>query len=308
MNSVEIKLPIRVLVVKLNTSDPYIEESYNECITFLLSKTCEVYIEDLECTQNNAIKLTENIKSQISLLVTLGGDGTVIWATSLFKDHEVPPVVSFNLGSLGFMAKFPPVSITQTLEKVLSSPRVTIEKHSRLKYVIKDDEHTYKGLSSNEICVDRGSFGNLLELEIFIEGDFCTTAVGDGLLIATPSGSTAYSLSAGGSIVHFGIPSILITPICPHSLSFRPLIVPDSVKIMLRIPESSRLGGYVNIDGREKIKLNLGGTIEISNSDCPVPYVILEEGYQNWVGKLRDILGWNDRGRQKILKQNPNKL
>ena len=183
-----------------------------------------------------------------------------------------------------------------------------IEKHSRLKYVIKDEENTYKGLASNEICIDRGSFGNLLELEIYLEGDFCTTAVGDGLLIATPSGSTAYSLSAGGSIVHYAIPSILITPICPHSLSFRPLIVPESVRISLKINEASRMGGFVNIDGREKIKLNLGACVEISISDSPVPYVILEQGYSNWVGKLRDILGWNDRRKQKIMRTGSNKL
>ena len=302
MLTTAMKLPVRVLLVKRNNSDSYIDEIFNECISFLTSRSCEVYLEDSECNQNNTMKFTDRIKSFISLLVTIGGDGTVIWATSLFRESEIPPVVSFNLGSLGFMAKFPPTNITETLERILSSPSLMIEKHSRLKYVIKDEENTYKGLASNEICIDRGSFGNLLELEIYLEGDFCTTAVGDGLLIATPSGSTAYSLSAGGSIVHHQLPSILITPICPHSLSFRPLIVPESVRITLKINEASRMGGFVNIDGREKIKLNLGACVEITNSDSPVPYVILEQGYSSWVGKLRDILGWNDRRRQKIMR------
>jgi NAD kinase len=301
--AMKIKLthPVNVLVVKKNTTESNLVEIYNECITLLLSKDCQVYTEDSDWNHNNTVKFTPNLQSKINLLVTLGGDGTVIWATSLFKDCEIPPVVSFNLGSLGFMARFPPTNVSETLQNILSSEYLTVEKNSLLKYFIQDEEHSYRGICSNEICVDRGSFGNLLEVEIYLEGVFCTTAVGDGLLVATPSGSTAYSLSAGGSIVNYGIPCILITPICPHSLSFRPLVVPDSVKITLKIPENSRMAGFVNIDGREKIRIGLGSVVEIALADHAVSYVILEEGYRNWVGKLRDILGWNDRRRQKIL-------
>lgn len=271
MNRIRLETPTNVLIIKRIASEEFLKEIFEECVNFLVSKACIVYLEDSDVKHNNTQKFQENQIQKINLVITLGGDGTVIWAASLFKDGAVPPVVSFNLGSLGFMAKFPPVNIVSTLEQILSSETILIETHSRLKYVLRDGDYSFSGFSTNEICIDRGSYGNILEQEIYLGGEYCTTAVGDGLLIATPCGSTAYSLSAGGSIVHYGIPGILITPICPHSLSFRPLIVPDTVNITLKIPETSRLCGWVNIDGHTKLKAGLGSTIEIKTSEFGIP-------------------------------------
>ena len=91
---------------------------------------------------------------------------------------------------------------------------------------------------------------------MYLDGEFCTTAIGDGLIIATPCGSTAYSLSAGGSIVHPNVPSILVTPICPHSLSFRPILLPDSVVLTIKLADSSRIPAWVGLDGNSKFKLS----------------------------------------------------
>jgi NAD+ kinase len=271
MNRIRLQRPTNVLLIKRIALETEIMLIFEECINFLISKSCVIFLEEVDPQSNNVQKFEPNQTQNINLIVTIGGDGTVIWAASLFKDVAVPPIAAFNFGSLGFMTKFSPTNINNTLDRILSSEYISVETHSRLKYIIRDGDYTFSGFSTNEICIDRGANGNILEIEIYLGGEYCTTAVGDGLLIATPCGSTAYSLSAGGSIVHYGIPGILITPICPHSLSFRPLVVPDSVIINLRIPENSRLCGWVNIDGHTKLKANIGSLIEIKVCDHGIP-------------------------------------
>ncbi|OMJ88633.1 hypothetical protein SteCoe_9416 [Stentor coeruleus] len=261
----------------------------------------------MKTTNENQITLfikQQNI-NKIQLVITLGGDGTVIWAANIFENISVPPILSFNMGSLGFIAKYPASSIIKVVNTVLESESIFIDLHSKLTYQVFEGENILTGTCINEVCIDRGINGSLIELEVYLNNEYCTTAIGDGLLIATPNGSTAYSLSAGGSIVHCAIPSILITPICPHSLSFRPLIIPDSVIIKLKVSENSRHLPWFNIDGSNKRKINLGTVIEIKLSEFCIPYVVLDDGYSNWIGRLRDILGWNDRQRQKALKHSP---
>lgn len=261
-----------VLLIRRIGFDPVLEDLFEVTIKFLCSRGCAVYTEekflDGELTE---VFLKDDAAEKIQLIVTLGGDGTVIWAANLFDGVIVPPILAFNLGSLGFMAKYPASSALDVLNIVLGSEKVFLDLHSKLMYQVIDGDNIVTGTCMNEICIDRGVNGSLIELEVYLNEEYCTTAIGDGLLIATPNGSTAYSLSAGGSIVHCAIPSILITPICPHSLSFRPVIVPDSVVIKLKVPEDARHSPWINIDGANKYKINLGTIIEIKLSEFCIP-------------------------------------
>ena len=297
---------LHILVIKKLSIEEPLDTYFSNSIDYLLSKKCIIYTEIKHPDNQNIILFSVEHASKINLIFTLGGDGTVIWATKLFHNMPIPPIVAFNFGSLGFMTIFPSRNVITILDQILDSPSLSLEIYSRLKYTIIDGNNCLQGECTNEICIDRGAYGSLIELEVYLNGVYCTTAVGDGLLIATPCGSTAYSLSAGGSIVHHAIPSMLITPICPHSLSFRPLIVPDSIIITLRIPNNSRSTGWVNIDGATKHKLGLGAVLEIKISEFCIPCklyldVVLENGYSNWISRLRDVLGWNDRKRQKAI-------
>ncbi|OMJ78195.1 hypothetical protein SteCoe_22041 [Stentor coeruleus] len=307
---VKIQIPQNphVLLIRRPGHDPILDSLFEQTIKLLISKDCNVYTEMkiLDGNQTNLFIKEQNI-NKIQLVITLGGDGTVIWAVNLFDGKTVPPILAFNMGSLGFIAKYPASSIIEVINTVLESENIFIDLHSKLTYTIYEGENILTGTCINEVCIDRGINGSLIELEVYLNDEYCTVAIGDGLLIATPNGSTAYSLSAGGSIVHCAIPSILITPICPHSLSFRPIIVPDSVIIKLKVPEDSRYLPWFNIDGLNKRKISLGAVIEIRLSEFCIPYVALDDGYSNWIGRLRDILGWNNRQRQKSLK-NPSTL
>lgn len=259
-----------VLVVRKLSKDVTIENHYKDCVKFLLGKGCVVYTELNSIRIENTMIFSQDDCSKIEVLVTLGGDGTVIWATKLFQGYPVPPVISFNLGTLGFMAKFTSEHILKTLNQIIQASSLTLELYTQLHYTITEGENTICGQGTNEICVDKGAHTSLIELDLYLNEEFCTTLVGDGIIIATPCGSTAYSLSAGGPIV-YQIPSILITPICPHSLSFRPLVIPDNFKITLKVPDKARLLVWISIDGNTRHKLSVGSSIEIRKSEFSIP-------------------------------------
>ena len=276
----------KILIVRRLAFDAHLEVIYQSIIEFLLTRSCSVFVESNTTENKAALIFSQDLASQINLIISLGGDGTVIWAIKLFNNLPIPPIIAFNFGSLGFMATFSLSNGIETLKKILDSSEVNLELFSRLQYTIIDGDNLLQGQASNEICIDRGAYGNVMEVEVYLNGEYCTTSVGDGLLIATPCGSTAYSLSAGGSIVHNTIAGILITPICPHSLSFRPLIIPDSVVITLKVPVDGRVSGWVKIDGATKYKLGFGAIIEIKVSEFSIPCkgyldVILDNGYTN---------------------------
>jgi NAD+ kinase len=122
----------------------------------------------------------------------------------------------------------------------------------------------------NEVVIDRGPAAYISNLDVYCNGAPITCVQGDGLLVATPTGSTAYSVSAGGSIVHPSVPAILLTPICPHSLSFRPIVVPSTVELKVQVPLDARNSAWVSMDGRNRLRLNQGDFVRITVSHYPV--------------------------------------
>eukprot|EP00056_Hartaetosiga_gracilis_P011614 m.176739 g.176739 ORF g.176739 m.176739 type:complete len:806 (+) comp13536_c0_seq3:91-2508(+) len=162
-----------------------------------------------------------------------------------------------------------------------------------------DQDFTYEIL--NEIVVDRGPSPYLTKLLVFVGDVMVTTVQGDGLIVATPTGSTAYSLAAGGSMCHPSVPCVLITPICPHSLSFRPIIVPASVPVRIKVPLSARNPAYVSFDGRNRQKLDMGMSVVLSPSRHPIPTISRNSVSTDWFRSLSHCLGWNIRESQKAF-------
>ncbi|KAJ2782775.1 hypothetical protein H4R18_002092 [Coemansia javaensis] len=152
----------------------------------------------------------------------------------------------------------------------------------------------------NEVVVDRGPSPYLSQIELYGDGSHLTTVEADGLCLATPTGSTAYSLAAGGSLVHPEIPAILVTPICPHTLSFRPMLLPDSMVLRVVLPPDSRNTAWASFDGRHRIELRRGDHIQITASKYPLPTVCASQSQtQDWMASLSRCLNWNERKRQK---------
>lgn len=152
----------------------------------------------------------------------------------------------------------------------------------------------------NEIVIDRGPFAALVELNCYCDGLEITKIAADGIIIATPTGSTAYSLSAGGSMTHPSVPTMLFTPICPHTLSFRPLLFHDSATLKIEFPMSSRTASaYVSFDGKNRVQLERGDCITVRVSSFPVPSICRVNENQDWFESMITNLNWNQRRAQK---------
>ncbi|KAJ3676271.1 hypothetical protein LUZ60_003683 [Juncus effusus] len=264
--------------------------------------TNDTYFDFIQTWQDDEeIKL---LHTKVDLVVTLGGDGTVLWAASMFKG-PVPPVVAFALGSLGFMTPFPSEQYRECLSNVLKSP-FSITLRSRLQCQVireaaKDElELEEPILVLNEVTIDRGISSYLTYLECYCDSSFVTCVQGDGLIISTTSGSTAYSLAAGGSMVHPQVPAILFTPICPHSLSFRPLILPEYVTLRVQVPFNSRGQAWASFDGKDRKQLAPGDALICSMAPWPVPTACLVDSTTDFLRSIHEGLHWNLRKSQSF--------
>ncbi|XP_044504689.1 NAD(H) kinase 1-like isoform X3 [Mangifera indica] len=242
------------------------------------------------------------LHTKVDLVITLGGDGTVLWAASMFKG-PVPPIVPFSLGSLGFMTPFHSEHYRDCLDSVLTGPISITLRHRLQCHVIRDaakNEHEINEpiLVLNEVTIDRGISSFLTNLECYCDNSFVTCVQGDGLILSTTSGSTAYSLAAGGSMVHPQVPGILFTPICPHSLSFRPLILPEHVTVRVQVPFNSRSPAWVSFDGKDRKQLAAGDTLVCSMAPWPVPTACQVDSTEDFLQSIHDGLHWNLRKTQ----------
>ncbi|KAH0987592.1 hypothetical protein GBA52_014769 [Prunus armeniaca] len=244
------------------------------------------------------------LHTKVDLVVTLGGDGTVLWAASMFKG-PVPPVVPFSLGSLGFMTPFHSERYREYLDSILKGPISITLRHRLQCHVIREaakNEYETEGpiLVLNEVTIDRGISSYLTNLECYCDNSFVTCVQGDGLILSTTSGSTAYSLAAGGSMVHPQVPGILFTPICPHSLSFRPLILPEHVTLRVQVPFNSRSHAWASFDGKDRKRLAAGDALVCSMAPWPVPTACQVDSTSDFLNSIHDGLHWNLRKTQSF--------
>ena len=265
--------------------------------------------------------------------MTLGGDGPILASAREFMHTWCPPIIAFGLGTLGYMCSFSYETYKKTLESILlaesykekpPSERPGVQFRSRLKLSIVNGNprkqiitHSVEGdqmlverdvfrlHALNEIVVDRGPSQSLSSILLFIDDIYLTEVSGDGLIFSTPTGSSAYNLSAGGPLVHNDVPCIMMTPICPHSLSFRPLTLPSSATVKLAVPENARSSAWIGIDGDYRFELMRGEMLEIEMSLSSVPFVFFEDTnlMDVWTKRLVHLLNWNKRPSQKSLKK-----
>ncbi|KAK7351094.1 hypothetical protein VNO77_10274 [Canavalia gladiata] len=250
---------------------------------------------------------TCDLHEKVDFVACLGGDGVILHASNLFRG-AVPPVVSFNLGSLGFLTSHNFEDYQQDLRQVIHGNNtrdgvyITLRMRLRCEIFRKGKPVPGKVFDIlNEAVVDRGSNPYLSKIECYEHGRLITKVQGDGVIVATPTGSTAYSTAAGGSMVHPNVPCMLFTPICPHSLSFRPVILPDSAQLELKIPEDARSNAWVSFDGKRRQQLSRGDSVQISMSQHPLPTVNKFDQTGDWFHSLIRCLNWNERLDQKAL-------
>ena len=184
-----------------------------------------------------------------------------------------------------------------------SNNNINISMRMRLECSIINREGSVRARFNvlNEVVIDRGSSPYLASLETFCDETHLTTVQADGIIFSTPTGSTAYSMAAGGSVVHPVVPAILVTPICPHVLSFRSMVFPDHVVIRCTVPENARADACVAFDGRYRRLLHRGDSVVIRMSPHPVPTIDRSDHTADWLGSLKRNFNFNTRAQQKPL-------
>ena len=220
----------------------------------------------------------------------LGGDGTFLSAVRWIGDQKIP-ILGVKFGDLGFLAETDENSLLRVGEAVLKG---AFKTRPRMRLQIKIDRHgkeTSKETVLNDVVINRGASAHLAHIQTYINEHFLTEYRADGLIVSTPTGSTAYSLAAGGPIVHPGVNSILLSPICPFTLTNRPLLVPDSVRIKIRLAEKSS-DAIVTFDGQAVREIDERDVITIQKGDHPISVITLLD-HDDYFDLLKTKLRWS---------------
>ncbi|XP_054194383.1 NAD kinase isoform X1 [Homo sapiens] len=337
------KSPKSVLVIK-KMRDASLLQPFKELCTHLMEENMIVYVEK-KVLEDPAIASDESfgavkkkfctfredyddISNQIDFIICLGGDGTLLYASSLFQG-SVPPVMAFHLGSLGFLTPFSFENFQSQVTQVIEGNAAVVLR-SRLKVrVVKElrgkKTAVHNGLGENgsqaagldmdvgkqamqyqvlnEVVIDRGPSSYLSNVDVYLDGHLITTVQGDGVIVSTPTGSTAYAAAAGASMIHPNVPAIMITPICPHSLSFRPIVVPAGVELKIMLSPEARNTAWVSFDGRKRQEIRHGDSISITTSCYPLPSICVRDPVSDWFESLAQCLHWNVRKKQAHFEE-----
>jgi NAD+ kinase len=232
---------------------------------------------------------TDLIKSA-NLILALGGDGTLLRAARMVGKLEIP-ILGINLGGLGFLTEVAVENLYDVIEKVCCN-QYKIEERIVLKGEIKKGKRVY-GL--NDIVVVGKKVGRILELGIWVDESYVSHFLADGIIISTPTGSTAYSLAALGPIVHPGTKVLVINLICPHTLGVRPIVISDTSEVKIK---SESADAVVIGDGQEKFLLKKGETLKVKQGDYVVK--LIKSGIYDFYGLLRSKLKWGSEGKDRV--------
>jgi NAD+ kinase len=276
------------LVGKLGT--PEIAASLRELIAFLKKRGCETFIE-----KDTAAEIGERgldyaaIGAKADLAVVVGGDGTLLAAARNLVRHRVP-VVGVNQGRVGFMTDIGHRDMKEGIGAILDR-KYTMEERALLEAeILRGQESVLRTLALNDAVVSKGAQGRLIEFELFLDGEFVYRLRADGVIVATPTGSTGYALSAQGPILYPAVPAFALVPLAPHTLSARPVSVSDRavIEIVLKHAQEAR----AHFDGLALADLQDGDRMVLKRSAEAVRF-IHPPGYR-YFATLREKLGWTE--------------
>jgi NAD+ kinase len=265
---------------------PQVDKILVELIQYFETKSIKCLLEDVAAMkfQRKDGVPRENIPEQVDLVIVIGGDGTLLSVAHLAAQKNVP-VMGVNLGGLGFLTEVPLDEMALTLDSFLGGNTKIISHRQMLEADTKSG--TFYCL--NDFVINKGALARMIQCAIWIDGKEIATSKADGLIISTPTGSTAYSLSAGGPIIQPNIPAFIIVPICPHTLSFRPMVI--SAESTLKIELVT--GGeevWFTLDGQRGGLMEENDSIEVRRSHLTLQ--LISSPKRNYFDLLQEKLGW----------------
>lgn len=230
------------------------------------------------------------IGERADLVVVFGGDGTMLSISRHLAPYDVS-IVGVNQGRLGFLTDVSVDTMMETLDEMLAGEFVVEDRFLLDAEIIRDGTRLNQARAFNDVVVSKGAAGRLIELEVFIDGQFVYSQRSDGLIIASPTGSTAYALSAGGPILHPTLEAITLVPICPHTLSNRPIAVNSHSQVEVLVIHADDC--CVNLDGQQRMDLRVGDRVQVSGSLETVR--LLHPKGHSYYDMLRQKLHWGEK-------------
>ncbi|MGE5238390.1 MAG: NAD(+)/NADH kinase [Chloroflexota bacterium] len=242
-------------------------------LPWLQERGCEVFLDlDTASSLNVPGYPRDQIPTLAEMIVVLGGDGTMLGAARLIGDRGTP-IMGVNLGGLGFITEVNREDIFDAFEHVLSGACTVEERIMLDAHVYRDGEPVSDFMVLNDAVMNKGALARMIEVETYVNNTYMTTFKADGLIIATPTGSTAYSLSAGGPILYPTLNSLVLTPICPHTLTNRPIVLPDSFTFEFILRSASE-DVYLTLDGQVGFSLNKDDIVKVEKSKSTTKILI----------------------------------
>lgn len=282
------------IICKTGRSEPL--EILKELLPYLREKGVEVFV-DMEAAQ--ALNIGGHTRADIPKLtetiIVLGGDGTMLSVARLVCEYGIP-ILGVNLGGLGFITEVQRKDAFAAVDRVLADICAFEERLMLTAHIYRHGEKIAEYTALNDVVINKGALARLIELEAFVNKAYVTTFSSDGLIVSTPTGSTGYSLSAGGPVIYPTMDSIVLTPISPHTLTNRPLVLPDNVviEVMLRTPVE---GVFLTMDGQVGFSLRQNDTVIVEKSQFKTKLVIPFE--RDFFQTLRTKLMWGEGTKRR---------
>lgn len=271
---------------------PEIKSTLQDVVAWLRARSINVILDTTSAAllgEQGGVQKTQ-VASNADVLLVLGGDGTMLHAARLAGERSIP-ILGVNLGGLGFLTEVRLENLYPSLERVFANDFVLDERLMLQTHVHRHGETVARGVVLNDVVISKGTLARMIELRISIQGQFVTNLRGDGVIVTTPTGSTAYSLSAGGPIINPAVQSLMVTPICPHTLTHRPLIVPATAEIEVTLTSKDD-GAMATLDGQVGVAMIQGDTVEIKISEYRTRLIRFPES--SYYDVLREKLKWGD--------------
>lgn len=270
-----------------------IADHLHELAKLALGRGCEVFLE-AETAKNTQIndyphKKVEDFAGSIDLAIVLGGDGTMLGIGRQLAGSKVP-LVGVNLGRLGYMTDIPIQDVKPVLTEIIGGHYEADERTLLDAVVLRDGKVINRALALNDVVVNRSGISGMVELAVKVNDSFMYNQRSDGLIVSTPTGSTAYALSAGGPILHPRVAGILLVPIAPHALSNRPIVLPQDAKTSIEVISGREV--IVNFDMQSLTHLQVGDRVEVRQSDKTIS-LLHPRGHSDY-RTLREKLHWNE--------------
>ena len=266
-------------------------DAVREFLQWFDKKRFKVFVEEGTASLLNLKGFPrDKIPSKVELIIVFGGDGTLLSVARLVG-RKGTPILGVNLGGLGFITEIGRDEINKDIADKISSKKYRFEERIMLVADVFRRGKNIEQLSAlNDVVINKGALARMIELEVRINEQYVTAFRADGLILSTPTGSTAHSLSAGGPILYPTLETFVMTPICPHTLTNRPIVLPDKFTVEVHIKNGQ--GVYLTLDGQEGVSLRAGDKIRVKKADYKTRFLLLQK--RDFFRVLRTKLKWGE--------------